>query len=493
MTAHIFIRKNEYYDSVSLMLISKRLSGLENFDDCSLMMGTTHNIDILKNAGYKFDNTESITPNDLIIAVSSGEENPLKKITDEMELIEQEKNSQMGDEFRPSTITSALKSNPDMNFVLISVPGEHAAYEAQLALDSGLHVMLFSDNVTVEEEVSLKKSAREKGLLMMGPDCGTAIINGLPLGFANVVKKGKIGIVGASGTGIQEISAIIGRFGGGITHAIGLGGRDLKEGVGGIMMEMGIDALMQDDETEIIVLCSKPPAHDIADKIIKKVENSKKPVIINFLGDSREDKNGIVFCKTLEDTGLKALELAGIKTDIVDVVHKDIDLKGKFFTGLYTGGTLTAETLIILSEDDHKIYGNVQKNPELYVSGWKTVKGHNLIDLGEDEFTKGKPHPMIDPSERNNLLVREAKNPDVGVVIMDFVLGFGSHMDPVGAMEKGIFEARKIDPDMILMASITGTHEDPQNFNEQKKKLEDYGVLYFNTNAEAVRFLKKSL
>lgn len=489
MKSHIFIKKNEYYDSVSLMLASKRLSSLEHFEDCSLMMGTAHNIELLEHAGYHFEKGLSVTPNDLLIAVTSELEDPFTKIMEEMEAIQEEKNSQLGDEFRPATINSALRSNPDMNFALISVPGEHAAREAENALDSGLHVMLFSDNVSLEEEIRLKKSAKEKGLLLMGPDCGTAIINGLPLGFANVVKKGPIGIVGASGTGIQEISSIIGRYGGGITHAIGLGGRDLKEEVGGIMMEMALDALMNDKETEIIVLCSKPPAHSVADKIINLARNPEKPVIINFLGDAREDKDGITFCDTLEETGLKALELAGIDTDLQEKTYPDVKLKGKYFTGLYTGGTLTSEALILLSRSGLKIYGNIQKDPALYVSGWDTVSGHNLIDLGEDEFTKGKPHPMIDPSERNKLLIREAGKDDVGVIIMDFVLGYGSHPDPVGAMKEGLTEARKINPDLIILASITGTDEDPQDFTEQKNKLAEYGVLYFNTNAEAVRFL----
>ena len=326
----------------------------------------------------------------------------------------------------------------------------------------------------------------------MGPDCGTAIINGMPLGFANLVKKGPVGIVAASGTGIQEISSIIGRYGGGISHAIGLGGHDLTEDVGGIMMEMGIEALLNDDETKIIVLASKPPAQSIADKIIEKIKNAAKPCIINFLGTTKENMENITFCKTLEETAFKALEMLDIKPKLLESKTPQLnDLNGKYFTGLYTGGTLASEALLILSENSNKIYANIQKNKDLFVSGHDTVKGHNIIDLGEDEFTRGKPHPMIEPDERNKMLIREAKNSNVGAIIMDFVLGYGSHLDPVGAMEQGIKEARKINPNLVIIASITGTYEDPQNFEDQKNKLEKYGVYYFNTNAQAANFLKE--
>src|SRR5580704_9603583 len=94
--------------------------------------------------------------------------------------------------------------------------------------------MIFSDNVPIAEEASLKHEARERGLMVMGPDCGTAIIGGVPLAFANAVPRGDIGIIGASGTGIQEVSTLIARAGRGVRHAIGTGGRDMHAEVGGL-------------------------------------------------------------------------------------------------------------------------------------------------------------------------------------------------------------------------------------------------------------------
>src|SRR5690606_14776291 len=125
-------------------------------------------------------------------------------------------------------------------------PGVYAAFEAFRALENNLNVMMFSDNVTVEDEIKLKDLAVKKDLLMMGPDCGTAIINGVGLCFANKIKRGPIGLVAASGTGLQEVTVLIDQFGGGISQAIGVGGRDLSKDVMGRMTLHAINALNAD-------------------------------------------------------------------------------------------------------------------------------------------------------------------------------------------------------------------------------------------------------
>src|SRR4030095_10708603 len=141
-----------------------------------------------------------------------------------------------------SSIALGLERAEDADIALISVPGDYAAAEALKALAQGLNVMLFFDNVAIADERAIKLYARARTLLVMGPDCGTAIVNGVPLGFANVVRRGDIGLVAASGTGLQEVTCRIHNLGGGISQAIGTGGRDLKDAGGGMPVLQGAAA-----------------------------------------------------------------------------------------------------------------------------------------------------------------------------------------------------------------------------------------------------------
>lgn len=487
------IQKNVYYDSVSLMLITRDVKGIDGIIDANICMATDHNKELLANVDLLNDEAKKCGPNDLITAIDGTEE----AIEKAKELIKESMNKKtkfQGGEEKYSSIKKAATEKKDTNFVVISVPGEYAAMEAETALKLDKHVMLFSDNVTIEEEIRLKKLATQKQLLMMGPDCGTAIINTKPLGFANKVSKGPIGVVGASGTGIQEVTTIIDKLGLGISQAIGTGGRDLSKEVSGLMMEAGIDALSEDENTTIIVLISKPPHPDVATKIIEKAKKINKPFVINFLGEKREQTTNIHFCSTLEETALKACSLAMPGEDfenrphgVLETLNTEFRERQKYLRALYTGGTLCDESMLLAKDLIDDIYSNTPvKGCKELDDPFKSQK-NTFVDLGDDIFTKGKPHPMIEPDGRNQRIIQEAKDPETAVILLDFVLGYGAHEDPVGACMPFIEEAMVMNPSLCFIASITGTDKDPQGLEKQTKLLEENEVILTPCNAQAAR------
>ncbi len=504
------IRKNTYYDSVTLMLISKEIKKMPNVKQVIVGMGTDLNKELTENLSLSNDEIKGLTPNDFFISALSEDENTkgiivakvnelLNAKTDEDDFVQ---------EYKPTTLNAAIKHLEEANMAIISLPGKYAAYEAKKALNNNLHVMLFSDNVTVEEEIELKKIGRDKGLLVMGPDCGTAIINGVPLCFANVVRRGDIGVVGASGTGTQEITVIIDKMGGGVSQVIGTGGRDLKSAVGGIMMIEGFKALIDDDETKVIVLISKPPAPEVAEKILNMVKNTDKPVVACFIGGDRIEieKHGAYSSVDLEDAARKAVLLSkGEKIkdftgftltdkEIDEIVQGECEKfsKGqKYLRALYTGGTLADEAMKVLRTKGYRIYSNIPLSPELRLDDVHKSVEHTCIDLGDDDFTVGKPHPMIDPVARVDRLPKEACDDEVAVVLMDFVLGYGSNVDPAGEMLESIINAKKAMKDknkyLCVIGYICGTYGDPQNYKAQSEKLEKQGVILMPSNAQAVK------
>ena len=399
-----------------------------------------------------------------------------------------------------------MKSNPDINIAIISVPGNHAAREARQALERGVHVFLFSDNVSISEEVQLKQLAREKHLLVMGPDCGTAIINGVGLGFANAVRRGPIGIVGASGTGIQEISTQLDHLGVGISHAIGTGGRDLTAEVGGITMLMGLNMLAEDDMTNVIVLTSKPPATEVAEKIMTVAKACGKPVVINFLGSPiSNNKPPLYFTDSLENTALLAAELVK-GTSIQTNKNPDLDkdclkqleawakriMPGQnYLRALYAGGTLCYETLLLSQVVLPNIYSNLTIPGVKPLANSSKSIGHTFIDIGEDEFTQGRAHPMIDPSLRNERLLAEAKDPSVALLMVDVVIGFGAPENPAQDLLVILNEIQQITNQqgryLPIIATVCGAANDFQNYYDQVDRLKQAGVLVPKSNAEAAR------
>jgi len=510
MSKKALVKEGTYFDSVTLMSISKDIKAIDGVKEATIIMGTEANKGILESAGLLVPEAEAARPNDLVIVIDGDYEimDDVIKKTNQM-LAEQKSSFDEEKEYNPRSLDGALDVQSNSNIVIISVPGEYATREARKALNKGLHVMLFSDNVPVEDEIELKKMAVEKGLLMMGPDCGTAIINGAPLSFANVVSRGPVGIVAAAGTGAQAVSTLVDRQGVGLSQVIGTGGRELQSKVKGIEMIKDMKALDKDDNTEVIVLISKPPAKEVSKKIMNEVKKLSKPVIVNFLGGDPSVVEGTdaIWAGNLEKAALKAAsvitgeeksDISLSEEEVNNIVEEEtakMSEKQKYIRGLYTGGTLTSEAIVILSEKFSEIYSNNPLKKELKLKkGLKSIK-NTIIDLGEDEFTRGKPHPMIEPSLRNDKLIEEAEDEEVAVVLLDVVLGYGSHMDPAGEVAKAIKEAKekvvKRGGYLSVIASVCGTDNDPQNLQVQEEKLRKVGAKVFPTNVQAVRVVSK--
>ncbi|MEA3507229.1 MAG: acyl-CoA synthetase FdrA [Elusimicrobiota bacterium] len=497
------IKENSYKDSVFLMEIARKLEKTEGVKSASLMMGTAANKEILFESGLLTDKGKAASENDLIIAIhADGREifnDALQYIQDSFD------NAGSGTDkessLKPASFEAALKTLDNPNFALISVAGEYAAREAGRALEKGLNVMIFSDNVSLEDEIRLKRKSAQKDLLMMGPDCGTAIIGGVPLGFANRVPAGNIGIVAASGSGLQEVTVVISKEGAGITHALGTGGRDLSKEVGGVTMNAGLDVLKEDQNTEVVVLLSKPPHPEVAEKLIAKAKNINKPVVICFLGSKNfKSEANIHFTSTLEGAAIAAAQISrGEKVSLpeftldnidsmVDEDIKKISSGEKYIRGLYAGGTLCDETIDIMKNMGIFPYSNTGVEEENKLADSNKSREHCLVDMGEDEFTKGRPHPMIDLSLRNRRIEKEASDPETAVILFDLVLGYGANPDPAGEMEDTL---NNIEGKKLLIASVCGTDSDPQNYSRQISKLTRCGVRVLPTNAQAARYACK--
>ena len=497
------IVKGEYFDSVTLMLLSKEINKTEGVTDSAVVMGTKENKSILETSGLLIPDFSNTTDNDLLVCIKAGNEKIIDGVLGNLDSLFKKIRSKNDDakDFSPKSLDSAIKILPGANLSLISVAGKYASREAMKALKNGLHVMIFSDNVSIEDELELKRYAASKGLLVMGPDCGTAIINGTPLAFANVVNRGNIGIVAASGTGLQEVSCVISNEGAGISQAIGTGGRDVKKEIGGIMFIRALQALNNDKETSVIVLVSKPPHDDVLEKICNEIKNIKKPVVSIMIGgnDEKIKEAGAIPASTLEETGLiaaalsKGKDIKSIKTDLRKTEEEIKALasgysknkKQKYLRGLFSGGTLCDEAQLIFKDTIGFVYSNTPLNKDYQFSdSWKSQQ-NCVIDLGEDEFTVGRPHPMIDYTLRNKKIVEEAADSEVAVILLDVVLGYGSNLNPAEELVPAIKKALKINPDITIICSITGTDNDPQNRIYMKEELENAGALVMRSNAAA--------
>lgn len=484
------VREGFYLDSVALMRLSQEIGAIGGVETASLMIGTQSNRDLLADAGLMAPEAEAAGPNDLIMAVRAESSEAAQAALDEAEvrLKRRDSGGGTGETWNPRTFDTALAALPDANIALISVPGAFAAREARVALRHGLHVMMFSDNVPVTEEVALKHDAQDRGLLLMGPDCGTALIGGVPLAFANEVPTGVIGAVAASGTGLQEVSTLIGRAGGGLSHGIGVGGRDLSTEVGGIMTLCAIDALDADPGTERIVLISKPPAADVAGRIFERVAQSKKHFTVCFLGMDAPDLPGnATFAPTLRAAAEDALDGmrtdAGFDADGIAAKAKEAYAAGRSrITGLYSGGTMCAEAQVILRSAGLSVASNAPIPGAGKISG-DQGEGHVLLDLGADEYTLGRPHPMIEPSVRDKPLATALADSRTAVVLLDIVIGHGAHQDPAAHLAASIAGAPTEGP--LLVASVCGTEEDPQGYSSQVETLRDCGVIVAPSNAHA--------
>ena len=497
---------NSYRDSVELMQIAAELEALVGIERAGLVMATPANQEVLVAAGLLSEAAAAAGPNDLVVAVAADSAEVAEQAL-ELAAARVSGSGAAGSgpttRTDPRTIAEAQAELGSANLALISTPGTYATAEAMKALKRELNVFLFSDNVPIEDEIELKAMARHKGLLVMGPDCGTAILDGIPLGFANVVRRGSIGLVAASGTGLQQVSCLIDRFGAGVSQAIGVGGRDLDERVGGTMMLAGLERLAADPGTAVIVLTSKPPAASVAARVLDATRQVGKPVVINFLGGDPAaiEAAGAIPAGTFEAAAAISTAIAlgrPIPRDVGAIIERSrrdgdddddadtwpsaarnaaTDLRvGQWrIRGLFSGGSLAGEAKLILRA----------------AFGADRANRHEILDLGDDEYTVGRPHPMIDPRLRNEHLRAAGADPSTAVVLLDVVLGYGAHADPagelVGAIQGARDTARNEGRVFAVVASVCGTPGDPQGSATQEARLAAAGVIVAASNARAAR------
>ena len=523
-----YVHTNLYKDSVALMRVAQRLLALPDVVDASLLMGNPANKDILAEAGLLDAGLQAAGPSDIMVVMQarSAAAAEAARLASQAQLAGQAQ-AESGaagaaqEAVAARTVAMGLAQHaaaagagptpglPAINLAQISVPGAYAAGEALKALQAGLNVFMFSDNVPLAQEVALKQEATRRGLLVMGPDCGTAIIGGVPLGFANQVRRGSIGLVAASGTGLQEVTTQIHRMGGGISHAIGTGGRDVYAVVGGATMLQGISLLAQDPGTRVIVVLSKPPAPEVTHKVMQALQAAGKPAVVLFLGSelaaarhARGARGARVASAapalravhTLVDAAAAALQLAGIRRQATG--HYAIPQAPRFaktqlhLRAWYSGGTYAAEAQVLWRNSGLQVWSNAPLDPALALPNPKRAsRGHSALDLGDDDFTVGRPHPMIDASARIERLHREAADPSVRVILLDVVIGWGAHADPAAELGAAVQQAKraaaKAGRALAVIGFVCGTEDDPQRLSAQEAQLRSAGMVLAGNSANA--------
>jgi FdrA protein len=509
LTLRTLVKPSQYHDSVSLMLVARDLTKLPGVKDAAVVMATDANKSILEQSGLLSPEAQAASPNDLVIAVQAEDGLGEAALAEAETLLQKKAAVEESAGYRPKTIRNAIKARPDANVCVVSVAGRYAAGEAWEALRRGLHVLLFSDNVDLQDEIDLKSYARDHGLLLMGPGAGTTILNGVALGFANVVPQGPVGIVSAAGTGLQEVSTLLAKRDIGITQGLGVGGRDLSRDVGGVMMLEALKALQSDDATEVIVLISKPPSEDVAQAVLQQVGASDKRTVVCLLGGELDKgvPSNATIVSTLQEAGLLAARLAGGAVPDLEAMLEDErtrvealagELESGFTSdqhylrGLFSGGTLCYEAQVIWRGDgDLQVWSNAPLDKALKLPDSTRSREHTVVDLGEEEFTVGRPHPMIDNDLRIRRIHQEAADPEVAVIMLDVVIGYGAHDDPASELGVAIRHARSAAQEagrqLVFVASVTGTEADPQVLSRQIATLQNAGVVLCDSNAEAAR------
>lgn len=497
------IRSGAYYDSVILMQLQRSLAEQDGVLDAGVVMGTDANKDVLAQSDLLTPEAQEAKADDLVVVIKAEDEATAQAAIDKIDdLLSARRGGGVEQEYCPKSLDAAAKMLPEAQWVLVSVPGRYAAGVARQALDIGKHVFLYSDNVSLEDEIELKQVAAQKGLLVMGPDCGTAIVNGVGLGFANKVRRGSIGLIAASGTGLQQVTVRIHQMGGGITHALGTGGRDLTEAVDAVTARQALDLLKRDPKTGVIVLVSKPPSQKVADELVNAARLVGKPVVVDFIGyaTSTRQVDDVYFATTFDETAQLAVNLAGLAAEsdpVRDTDPKEFAPGQRYLRGLFSGGTLAYEAMLILQRYLPAVYSNAPLDKKYRLEDSLVSQDHTVIDLGEDEFTVGRLHPMLDNDLRIRRLEAEASDPEVAVILLDVVLGYGAHPDPAGELAPAIARARKLAEDagrhLDVVAILSGTDEDPQDFHAQVEQLERAGALVETSNDKAVRYVGRLL
>jgi FdrA protein len=506
MQSGFVIRKNQYYDSVFLMGVSKRLSNGPGVRQNAVLMASEANKGLLSTIGIQGAEIDAAQPNDLIVAVlADGRE----KVDDVLGKLDEYLRGgvDIAATSNPHTLEDGLAQKRNANLAVISIPGEYAAGEALKALEAGLNVFLFSDNVSMEDELSLKELAAEKNLLVMGPGCGTGIIGGIGLGFADVIRRGSIGVIAGAGSGLQELTCQVHHASLGISHAIGTGGRDLTDSIGGLTTFAALDGLEADPQTEIIVLLSKPAGDKTLSRLIERFKTCKKPVIGCFLGARLgfETYSGVFqYAKTIDDAVRLAINAigAGQPGDESPFTSAELQRMAQeksswnseqcFVRGVLAGGTFCYQSQQIFRDAGIDVYSNTPWELKYKLENSDCSFQHTIVDMGADEYTVGKPHPMIDGTLRKQRILNESSDLEMAILFLDFILGYNASMDPVGELLDSIIAAKRAVSErgghLTIVASVCGTEGDPQDMKLQIKLLEDSGAIVFNSNARAASF-----
>jgi len=499
MIRRVVTRRGVYRDSITLLRVSQDVQKVAGVRQAAVVMATPLNKRVLADIGFTGPEVKGATTDDMIVAIEAEGEASLKEGLSETEKLLSSSGAGPAAQRASSSMTDALEESPDSNLAVISVPGAYAKHEAMVAIGAGLNAFVFSSNVPRDDERELKEMASKRDLLVMGPDCGTAIINHVVLGFGNAIRPGPIGIVSASGTGLQEVSTLIHKNGLGISQAIGTGGGDLSDVVGGITTRQALRLLQEDRDTKAIVVISKPPGEKTMKSLLSTIRKSKKPVVINLLGaedaPSRLGKHRWV--RTLGEAAETACKIVGgsakhaIDSDMSKVAFAEaskLSESQKYVRGLYAGGTLCYEAQVVLGPKLGPIYSNAPLDKRYTIAGTKS-RGNTCIDMGAEEFVVGRAHPMMDFTLRKLRIREETKDPTTAVLLLDVELGLGSNPDPAGELAPAIAEAKSLAArekrHLCVVASVVGTEGDFQDYSKQSKRLADEGVVLASSNAEA--------
>lgn len=484
------VRRGAYADSIVLMQLQSALARLPGVEDAAVVMATAANLELLAANGLLPEPLPDVAADDLLITVRADSDSAGSEALSQVDALMARPAVESGSEFHPRSLRTALGLAPDAAWVLVSVPGIYAGQVARQALAGGRHVFLYSDNVSVEDEVELKEYAASKGLLVLGPDCGTAIVGGAGLGFANRVRGGDIGLVAASGTGLQSVASRLHAMGAGISQALGTGGRDLSEAVEGRTTLQALDLLARDDATKVIVLISKPPSPRVASRVIAAARATGKPTVIAFSGLMPPVRwlGNLHFVSGLDEAATRAIELQATRVE----PHVATGSRPGFLRGLFSGGTLALELLQGLRLFVAPLSANLAVPGVRPLTDAGKSEGHSIVDLGADEFTVGRPHPMIDQDLRLRRLDQEAADPETGIILLDVVLGDGAHPDPASELAPRLeraLERHSVEAVVILV----GTDDDPQDLESQRERLAAAGARVFDDSRSAIEYLARVL
>jgi FdrA protein len=461
------VRRRTYVDSILLMRTADALGHAPGVTSAAALMATEANKRTLREAGFDGAEIDAAAADDLVVGVHADSDADATAALSRLDaLLSPEPGATA---CTAASFDAAVALQPDANVAVISVPGEHAAAQMREAIEHGLHIFCFSSNVPLADEVALKRQAAARGLLVMGPDCGTAIIGGRGLGFANAVRPGSIGVAGGSGTGMQAITSLIHEAGSGISAALGTGSRDAGDDVGGISTRMAVAALLDDPQTEVVVLVTKAPGPATGAELARIAQNASKPVVLCFLGEVHA--GGTV--TTLEDAARRALDLVGCSSAVNNDASVRVARRPGRIVGLFAGGSLLQEARSVLAAQ-HVVSSACE-----------------LTDMGSEQRTRGRPHPMIDSGPRIAEILRAGDDPGVAVLLLDVVLGFGAAADPAGDLAPAIRQAgdaaHQRGQELVVLASVIGTADDPQDRARQEAVLRDAGAIVLPTSARAAR------